>query len=583
MRVQSTIIAITFIIGASCVNLDQKFPDMPIIEFLRPFARGDLKKVDQYYRDLFYKTFNLNLNTKEHFAKMIAEITHLTPQDFPVELQKIDNDSLTQVFFNILMVFKHKLEGDFAQIGKPVEKVLRDYLIKTMIHDESFEIGSEVDIPDSVLDAAIKKLAETEQYLSQDMEGLKKKIKEGLKKLKTSYFKEHKPKIDDYLEYQTYKYKTLQDLLTQLTNQISENPSKLQTQEHQEAASKLLELVKALIILHKDVQQSPYQVVRDYGVTLIRAIGGVNQLHTNELLAKVIDEVLKIFTQTNNVEAIRLGKEFFLACFLPLDYEEPTVPYQRFILRKYRIEGLKVALHFNNYQYPKMLKFYTIDIINTSLYMRTELLDMEDLTYIFKNFRQFAYDYSEDGMQLIRKWRQMFLSAGDELVTYYSLFNGLYDALLHAAQYQTSGFMFNHPDINTYGMLFDTYLDAIYKWENSVKSKLIGWQPDAKHFSININNNYFFYKFINMKINMDNLMDQGVKFEKFKYTDDSLIHAYTLQRENKEIIDYLRRKAFTGPFNYASFAGAQIDGYHLKTFAKHQQLLSQYDVYFKDE
>lgn len=272
----------------------------------------------------------------------------------------------------------------------------------------------------------------------------------------------------------------------------------------------------------------------------------------SQVTTTIVAHLLQLFTKARSLEDLNIGKVIFLFYFNEFNFGRViSDEYKDFITLKYRRERLKFSVDDVKNGYPELLRIYTLDVLDTSLSIKENFIRPADYEFIFKNFRYFAKPMDPHLMPYIQSIKRLFTENGHLLGDFYELFNGLYDTMLLSGPYLVGGFW--PQDWSRTGLLFDDFLNRLLKWEKSKIWSWWEWQPDAKHFMVNIKTNYFFYKIVNLLTNIDQLKDQGIKFENFEPSDDYLIHRFTLVPEYRRLVFKLKGKLWKG-FRYHSFA-----------------------------
>lgn len=283
-----------------------------------------------------------------------------------------------------------------------------------------------------------------------------------------------------------------------------------------------------------------------------------------QVTTSIVAQILQIFGKATSLADRNIGKVIFLFYFNEFNFGRVTSDeYKEFILLKYRRERLKFAVKDVKNGYPELLRLYTLDVLDTSLSIHEDFIRQADYDFIFKNFLYFAQPMDSHLMPYLQDTKKLFVKNGHLLMDFYELFNGLYDTMLLSGPYLVGGFW--PQDWSKAGLLFDDFLNRLLKWEKSKIWSWWEWQPDAKHFMVNIKTNYFFYKLVNLLTNMDQLSTQGIKFELFENGDDHLIHKFTLVPEYRRLLFKLKAKLWKG-FKYQSFANQYFYPETLKAF-----------------
>ena len=272
-------------------------------------------------------------------------------------------------------------------------------------------------------------------------------------------------------------------------------------------------------------------------------------------------KILKTARRLTTIPSLRAGKELLVSFFTSLTaYDAPDSHYTAFITRKYNKFGLKWDVINNSEEYSRMLRIFAIDVLRTSLTLKTELLKSADIHKLFDDFPKMLQGYNPKEQALFINLRRMLVNAGPIMDKFPLLFESLYDAILHATQYFSSGVQNFWTNPSDAPQLFDSYLDSMWQWKQKLISWIWGWEPNPKDFPINIEENYAFFKLINLVTFTPSFRNSDVSFVNFSYQNNYWIHKYTSEAVPRRFLNFLRHRHFPdGSFNYKHLAGKKFD------------------------
>ena len=278
----------------------------------------------------------------------------------------------------------------------------------------------------------------------------------------------------------------------------------------------------------------------------------------------LIEQMMKLFLKTSDFENLKKGKEIFVSYFTEFSsYSKPTPAYKKFIQNRYKRRGINFTLNDLKEEYQRMNRLQIIDILHCSIFMEKELLSRNDIYTIFSSFNMYANNFDHVEHQIFVHLRNMMISAGQTVNDLPVFFDSLYGSFLQATQYysyverERLGVYINPPTV------YNDYIDYIWKRRNGLWKYVAWiWLPDFVHFPYNINENYAFFKIINLATNVDSLTKQGTGFEfcNFQYQNNYWIHKYTTTPTARRLINFIRIHKLTDQvFNYKILAGQTLE------------------------
>jgi len=275
-------------------------------------------------------------------------------------------------------------------------------------------------------------------------------------------------------------------------------------------------------------------------------------------------QLLTFFLKTSDSGNLKKGKEIFVSYFTDFSkYSQPTSAYKKFIQNRYKRRGINFEFNFWKTEHERMNRLQIIDILHCSIYMEKELLSRKDLYKIFQSFGKYSvnFDFVENGIFV--SLRNMMIIADNTVNDLPVFFDSLYDSFLQATQYYAYVERENLDVFKNAPILYDDYVDYIWKRKNNLWKYVSWiWLPDYVHFPLNINENYIFFKLINLATNIDALSSQKEKFEfcNFQYQNNYWIHKYTTTPMVRRLINFIRvNKLYDQGFNYKILAGQSLD------------------------
>lgn len=580
-----SLLVFTFIIANAMHSADLAATyKIDYISFLEEFLHRTVEDCDKYYRNYFDHYLNVDVKTRGSFAKMVQHLFTFKPEDFKTKvLHDTSRNSIINAVMNMLEKHKLQLCDDLQAANESFREIIRDYFIIEMLQKSKTKPES-IDI--SALTEAVTKIASKDRNAFKNIPSGSETIVKHLQIITENESGSISRRIGSWLEFKAMPNASIEHLLTQLIKQIKANPQKAEEIKAVEAITTIIELLRTLVYIHSGELTDKYQFVYKFGEMIID--GATQKDLAKSFLGKLMDKVMQLFAEANKASSWKLGKKLLVKFFLPEFFKKPTPEYRKFLLKKYTLEGMKRDLITTGY--PFMLKCYHLDLLNTFTNSEKEnekeIFEPEDLKFLFSKFSMLADKYSQIHIELFDNLRELFfkptddlfLKSTDDLDTFYSLFNSLYDTVLHAVQTYNYDTFSRYEYKNTPEIIFNNYLDQSLRHLSSLKSYLFTNQPDPKYFASDIKNRYFFYKFINLIRNLKSFGKYGIRFLKFDYSNDVLIHKYTLKPESKAFIDFLRSAAIKETFNYKVFSEKEISPDVIKGYLEQQLILEDMDT-----
>lgn len=562
----------TAAVGATNPFLAFKMDESDILQPLIHLESNE--DVEQAYRSKLRKYYRYELRSTGEPHLILAEIAQLTSTDIYTGFRKDDQSYLNGVVKNVFVRNKFNL-SDLKAIRSGFEELTIDYSSRilqiTLDKSDLKHDDSQDELRGAITDESIQEVFD--EFVAEQNLSLAKEQKEQVVTAAQTAFK------TALLEASSISFSIL-------NFKIKSKDFALKT------TKKLIDFVFALkgeqspttneFMAHKITQLAKFVALvspEEENMAFIQSIGrALTQDHlawqvvNRGFIDKLIRNVLKTISESPRTDHIRIGKEIFVSYFAKLsDYPEPTEQYKKFIVRKYRRLGLKFTMKNLKAEYDRMLRIYAIDVVHTSMFLDYEMLEADDIKRLFTDFPQLAEDYSISEQVLFVKLRTMLLQAGDSLNKLPSLFESLYDSLLHCSQYYTHGYRGEISDPKQYALLYDDYLNWMHKWKDSTLLNLVwSWEPNPQYFPINILENYAFFKLINLATNTQQLAATGTAFRAFKYQNNYWIHKYSTETVPRRLLNYIRNRFVTNSsFNYQHLSGLDLDRTKVAGLAKY--------------
>lgn len=551
----TTLFILTSIL-ASNPFLDFKIQQADIFQ---PLLKNEsIHQVEQAYRLLFRTKLGYELQNTGKIAKILAEIANLDSKSLRSNLQYTDQEYLETVLKKFFIVNQFKIQEN-SDLEKEVEELAQNYSVKLLqlkidgVNNvegavESVNSFINIDLITILIKSTFELFAKNDGTFVP--ENLRTSILNKIVKKFKGSVKERFDLIDTIISFKENHRKHGLETI----NNCIEFVMKLESAQDQNQidliVQKLMTFVKFIKLT--SVHEEEFDFAFRVGQMLTQDIN-LRILTSRSFVDKMMTKLMKMFSKTSNLVHIRQGKEIFISYFTDIKkYGEPNSHYLAFITKKYNSDGLKFESQNYRYSYDRMLRIYVIDVIHASLFMKTELLKDKDLKSIFLSFSTYASWYNYEEQEFFKNLRVMILNSGETVIKLYALFNSLYDSFLHSSQYFSSGIkqFFSKP--RNYAILYNDYLDYMHDWTNSyIKNTAYAWQPAAADFKVNINENYVFFKLINMHSNMRNLFDNVLSFRNFKEQNNYWIHKYVALEHPRKLLNYLKNGYFAeGGFNY---------------------------------
>jgi hypothetical protein len=570
---QLSLVFYTLIIAHSIRSVDLATPyNIKTIDFLQPFLELSPKLSEKFFVSFFESNLNVVIKTKGSFSKMIEEVVKLRPEDFKTKsLKDSSRKSLVEAVEKVLESHKLKLGENVLAANAALRDVVRDYYIIEMLQ-KSHVKPKPFDL--SIIGEAIDLVESRDQFAFKNAKKDRASIIDHINSVVKFTNDPTVERIGTWLEYKAMPSTSIESVLTELITAINANPHKLDNIEADEATETIVQLLKTLTRIHDSDLNDKFHFVHKFGEMV--KVDLTEKTFLQSFRAKIIRRVFILFVNANQVSSWKLGKQLMIKILLPTSFGRATRQYRQFLLNKYTLEGMKTELV--NQVYPLTIKLYHLDLLRTFVDSELEIFEAEDLRFLFTNFLQLADLYSLPHIEYFATLRRLLLKSGDDLEVFYSLFNTLYDTMLHAVQsYQAD---ISKPIEHTRfpATLFDRYLDSSLNAPGFLLSIFSSKQPDPKYFAVDMKNRYFFCKFFNLVNNLEEFADSEIHFLKFEYSNDVLIHKYTLKTENKTLIDFLRNSFANSTFNYKVFSDKKISGKVISEYLTQQKNLEDMEA-----
>jgi len=551
---------------AHSASLAQTFK-IDTIPFLDVFLHTSVDICDIHYRNYFSNYMNIDIKTRGSFAAIVEYLLAFRPEDFKTKLlQNTSNSSMKKAFANIIENRKRDFRGSHDAANEQLRDIVRDYLIIEMLQKGSTQPKP---LDQSILAEVVLDAHKADQNAFKLVQGGHDSLIKHLGAVVQREMTSVSDNIRYWLEFKTMPSASIEKMLTQLVTEIKSSPKKTKKVNENETIETIIELLKAHVAIHSGLLSDKYEFVAILGNMIGQEV--VSKNFGNTFLVKLIDRVIGLFADANLVSSWRVGKQLLVSLLVSKIFDPPTPEYRRFLLTKYSIEGLKKE--FSRFDYPFMLHCYHLDLLNAFADSETEIFEPTDLKFLFSNFISLTKKYNQNRLRLFHSLRGLLVKSGADLDAFYSLFNSLYNTVLHATEIHD----FEPVNLDPV-VIFDKYLDSSLQHLNSFKVYFYSGQPDSKFFATDILSRYFFFKFVNLIYNLEQFSSLGVRFDPFVYSNDVLLHKYTLKPENKDFIDYLRTAVLKETFNYKVFSDKEISRQVIKGFLEQKRSLEDMEA-----
>jgi len=425
------------------------------------------------------------------------------------------------------------------------------------------------DANDDLIQEGFEKYIESHEHSLR--ENLRPHILEAAQKACKSIITESEQLIKTVMDYKRDTLAQTKELVTQLiTFANDDNIEHYLFQDQNElVVSKITALIELSILI------SPVESSFDFVSEVSKFFPNEREFSSPKATFHLgmVKNLLEMFTRTSRVGHIKQGKELFVNFLTDIEtYDEPTEAYKKFIIKRYKRDKLRSDLRNMNKNYDRMLRILAIDVIHTSLFLDFELIDRFQLIQMFKNLDSYLKDYDPREQQIFVSLRKMILDSSDALEMLPSMFQSLYDSFLHASQYYTHGYQGLFSDSDNFAILYESYIDYMWDWENSIIGRVFNWQPDSEHFPINIKENYVFYKMMNLVNNLDHFADMPILLKEFKYQDHYWIHQFFNFPAPRMIMNYMMTRYFPQKgYNYMNLRGLELPAEFRDNFLEYKR------------
>ena len=523
------------------------------ISFLKPvLMETSAEKIIEIYRQKINQIFGYKLVNINSVLHIFQELSTLDSVDLPTTLQSTTDDELTSKMIQFLS--KHPdMENMAGKFESFLQNVFNAVVAETGFTQNKFE---EVLTPKLII-VIIEKF-ETSTHFKFGNNQKKEELLNNLIYARNQFFRNKDVTYAEFLQFHQNPFESVADILIPMTVfYLNEDFEK-----EEEKASKIAQLNEFVVkkFTFEHLKYFAYKII-DIGRNLITV--------DSKLYLLIIGGILQVFLRANTNQNIIFGKQVFLY-FFSKEFGQPLPEeYKNFLVTKYKQENLKFSVENAKKYYPELIRLYTLDVLDASLGIEENFISTEDMRFIFINFHFFAPNFNPHLVPYMRSMTALFTHNKHFLTSFYELFNGLYDTVLLSGPY-----LVNRYQIEAWtqpGYLFNFLLDKLLNWETSMVSYIWQWQPNSKHFKVQIKTNYFFYKLVNLVTFYDQLKDKSFSFMKFEPKNDMLIHKFTLEPQYKQLLIKLKQNLFinTG-FNYQRFSNTIIDKAQLLAYDKYQ-------------
>ena len=536
--------------AGSCLSI--KPDQIKSIPFLEPIYKRSSSQNALHSFSMFCRAHLLYTPlSSQEYPRLLTELFNMEISEVRLRVGVFDKESLVSVLVNILTRHSKNLTlNTVAVISEDLTELYKQVAVHQILREEIDRFDFSVFNWEAAYDIFIAGLK-----TRQDMIPFSKT--DFLNKIDSLIEAMDKSNIDSLIQFREFRKNGLNEIKNLLASALNSiewkqtHPTHLQVSAYDGFFADILETL-ILMFRSRGINwiDLVYEICAD-------SLTHINETNSRAIAHEIIDVALKRIWIHRDADVLRVGKQILALALLPNEYSKPSKSYKKFIQRKYSYERLKIRQSLSWDGYPAMLKYYAYDILHTSLYLPFELITTDDLEFLFTNFQDLVCEQSLIGIRLFDKWRAILLKSGNRLDKFYSLFNGLYDALLHGANYMKSSYDSRQTFDNSSALL-NSYLDKLITWEKKTVAILLRWEPDSKYFSVNIHNNYFFYKLVTLMSNPSAFAQTGFSFQEFKSNDDDLIHELTTLPENALLMDFVRQSVADGPFNYSLFSKLTI-------------------------
>lgn len=550
-------------------------------DLLEPLVVSETdKEAEEAYRTLFKDAFGYSLEATGKPHVILTELATLTPRAVTCGLKEDDRVYLKGVIKNQYIKFKFALEDQeavrrqFAFLGthynaRILQKTLADPTFPARV--DSADNPARIDQP-LILEAL-------NEFVDQHRLSIRPEDKKQLFQIAVDAFEAKKREglalLGRLLAFRADPVSTTMAIAHGLITFAQSQREQRADKVNEFMAKRVMNFARVAVAL------SPVDRAFEHFLAINDALTvfGYTDKDLNIVFsAEIVRKILKTCAYASHLSAKRVGKEVLVSYFAPLrKYQPASDAYVDFITRKYRRSGLKHQIGNLSNEYDRMLRIYAIDVLGTSLSLSHELLQESDLKALFLNFRKLSQIYSYKEQQVFLRLRTMLLQAGPIMKKFPLLFESLYDAILHATQYYTSGYkdLFSRPADAP--LLFDDYLDAMWGWKRKLISWVWQWEPNPQDFPINIEENYPFFKLIVLATFPTAFGGKDVSvsrkkfsFAAFDYQNNYSIHQYTVQPAPRRLLNYIKSRFFPKDkeaFNYRHLAGLVLDADAMKAAA----------------
>ena len=549
--------------------------------YLSVLVKSQKQEIDSAYRNLFKKHLNYNINSLESPSETLKEIHGLRANDLNTPVENLDESSLVTIVRNLLVQdvyeiekLSDKMKADFSDLAK--NYVIREVQDKIVAILKKEEHSNQIDVKftTEVFQKGLEEFrASRPELLSAEKS---QQVLDFIVKSFNSGVQNSQSFVEGFLEFKKNAYKNRNLILNKCLDHVINNVKFSDigiTKEATMAVNKLMAIVEFITKISPPEQN--FEIPYSLGKKLTQT--NMVFVQKNQVFARILtSKLLKLFSRTTRLDHIRQGKEIFVSYFSDYaNYHQPTHAYEEFISKRYRVSGIRFELGQITGKYERMLRLQIVDTVHASIFMKSELLSSEDLSQIFNSFESFSDNFIIDEHVHFIALRQLLINSDESLNDLPNLFNSLYDAILHSTEYHTYGLHLGSFSTNKPAVIFDSYLDDIWKWKHKYKiGYVLKWEPNVEHFSVNIAENYVFFKLINLVNNYKDLKKNGVKFVDYQYRNNYWIHKYTITSEARRFLSYSITQLFPDKgFNYKMFTNAQLS----KSF------LADYEKYVQDE
>lgn len=562
-------------------------------EILKPFLhKTDSEEVIQTYKTKLLRFFNYELNANQKPELALKEIATLSSKALKSEFKKDTKEEIIKLIQNLLIVNKFKTDNADA-IKTDFKKFYLNYRIKKTQYDlntidlVSGEMNKFIhDLTVDTIKEALDTFPTTNPHILKPektgndigLEILTPSTKSFIFKVLSEYL----PLLEsqgnefymEFLNFRSNAVKKTKELLKQCIVIAFEPNRKYKREEENLMLQKLISLIEFQRLISD--RESAYDYIFQVGMKLtsehLEWVSEHGYLY-NELMIYLVGT----FAQTSNVNHWKMGKRLFVSYFYEIkETETLSQEYAQFITNKYKKDGLKLngevfKLH------PNMVRTYVLDVIHSSLFLEREIINQKDLIEVFSKFRTLIADVIPQEYIFFLNLRGTFLKSDrlwvktkDPNFKYDNLHHSAYDSFLHCVQYYFREYLWAIPNINKPGAMYLDYINTLWSWKNGYLTGRKKWEPLSEHFNININENYAFFMLLNIVENTEDLENVSIKFQDFSKLSNYIISLYTLEKNPRRLLSFIRQNYFTlEGLNYSNLAKVTLNQYFIGGYLKY--------------